>query len=409
MARTGARNWQDNWKGSDKQSEVKSVASYYLMKGTTTYSTAGTLQKGSKITYIDSMTKDHTKAAFKFLNNEQVYYANIDKFVKPGRVGGVDLSPEGFGLDNRTYGSSQQYYNEVIKSIGDRWASGGYSGELYDYLIEVVEHARTGSNDFSGIQMNEFPWGSIQSYFGEVAGPIAAVNRGILNTIIPGVGSAKIYMPPSSVALYDYKLIVGNHEYLISAKAGKGVSNQVKPQLVLTAVDTKLNSYEKSTKAYNLLNILANRSVIQGAFYGAQLFESTITPIAINDAERKYSSAAKSSTKLDEEGISIWQPFIKKRSMGNPKNVTYGQLRYQCEKIIQDQSKMGGLNSDLKKIFQKYLEESRIIYVKMTVSSVTGIPSFTSSKGGVELVRSLYLRTSNDQNRSADRIGFQVS
>ncbi len=409
MARTGAKNWQDNWRGSDKQSEVKVASSYYQMKENGTYSTVGTLQKGAKITYIDGMTKNHTKAAFKFLDSEEVYYANIDKFVKPGRIGGIDLSPEGFGLDNRTYTSSQNYYNEVIKSIGNRWESGGYSGELYDYLFEVMEHARTGSNDFSGIQMTGFPWGSIQSYFGEVAGPVAAVNRGILSGIIPGVSSAKIYMPPSSVALYDYKLIVGSHEYLISAKAGRGVSNQVKPQLVLDAVGSKLDSYETGTKAYNLLTILANRSVIQGAFYGAQLFENTLTPIAINDAERKYNSAAKSSTRLDDESISLWEPFIKKRSMGTPKNVTYGQIRYQCEKIIQDQSKLGGLNSDLKKIFQKYLEESRVIYVKMTVSPVTGIPSFTSSRGGVELVRSLYLRTSNDQNRSADRIGFQVS
>jgi len=409
MARSGVRNWQDNWKGSDKQSEVKSVSSYYSLRDNGTYFAAGTLQKGVKIVYIDSMTKEHTKAAFKFLTGDEIYYANIDKFVKPGRVGGIDLSPEGFGLDNRTYSSADNYYQEVIKSIGDRWERGGYSGELYDYLFEVMEHARTGSNNFSGIRLQGFPWGSIQSYFGEVAGPVAAIKRGILNSVIPGVSSAKIYMPPSSVALYDYKLIVGTHEYLISAKAGKGVSNQVKPQLVLTAVDSKLSSSLKRTKAYNLLNILANESVIRGAFLGAQLFDDTLNSSALNDAQQKYSVAAKSSTKLDEESIELWKPFISKRSMGSPSSVTYGQLRYQCEKIIQEQSKQGTLNSDLKKIFQEYLEESRVIYVKMSLSTTTGVPTFTSSKGGVELVRSLYLRTSNDQNRSADRIGFQVS
>lgn len=409
MARSGAKNWQDNWKGSDKQSEIKKSASYYKVESSGKYSVAGTLQKGVKITYIDSLTKDHTKSAFKFQGSNEIYYANIDMFVKPGRIGGIDLSPEGFGLDNQTYNSSDAYYNKVIKSIGDRWESGGYSGELYDYLFEVMEHARIGSNNFSGIKMDGFPWGAIQSYFGEVAGPVAAINRGILNNIIPNVRSAKIYMPPSSVALYDYKLIVGNHEYLISAKAGKGVSNQVKPQLVLTAVDSKLNSTEKSTKAYNLISILASQGVIPGAFSAAQLFESTLSPQALNDSKIKYNTAAKSSTPLDQESISIWEPFIKKRSMGNPNSITYGQLRYECEKIVQSESKQGTLNVNLKKIFQKYLEESRVIYVKMSVSTTTGIPNFTSSKGGVELVRDLYLRTSNDRNRSADRIGFQVS
>lgn len=409
MARSGIKNWQDNWKGSDKQSEVKKAATYYQLNSNGTYSSAGSLQKGAKITYIDSLTKEHTKSAFKFEGSDQVYYANIDMFVKPGRLGGIDLSPEGFGLDNQTYPNSNTYYKKVIDSIGDRWKSGGYSGELYDYLFEVMEHARIGTNDFSGIKMEGFPWGAIQSYFGEVAGPVAAVNRGILNGIIPNVTRSKIYIPPSSVALYDYKLIVGTHEYLISAKAGKGVSNQVKPQLVLNAVDSALTTYEKNTKAYKLIKILADNGVIPGAFDGAQLFESTISFEALNDAKIKYNTAQKSSNKLDSGSISIWQPFIKKRSLGNANNITYGQLRYECEKIIQNESKQGILNSDLKKIFEKYLEQSRVIYVKMTVSSTTGIPTFTASKGGVELVRNLYLRTSNDRNRSADRIGFQVS
>jgi hypothetical protein len=129
----------------------------------------------------------------------------------------------------------------------------------------------------------------------------------------------------------------------------------------------------------------------------------------LNDSKIKYNTAQKSSNKLDSDSISIWQPFIKKRSLANVNNITYGQLRYECEKIIQNESKQGILNSDLKQIFQKYLEQSRVIYVKMSVSPTTGIPVFTASKGGIELVRNLYLRTSNDKNRSADRIGFQVS
>jgi len=75
----------------------------------------------------------------------------------------------------------------------------------------------------------DFSWGEIQSFYAEVIGPIACIKRGLLSGLIntAGLGGSSIYMPSDSERLYDYKLILGNDEHLISAKSARGVSNQV--------------------------------------------------------------------------------------------------------------------------------------------------------------------------------------
>lgn len=413
MARTGARNWEDNWKGSDKQSVVKSPATYYRKGDYQSFQPAGQLTKDTQITYIDSLTESHTKAAFRFAGSEDTFYANIDKFVKPGQIGGISLSPESFGIDTQTFANSSIYYTKIQDSLADRWESSGYSGELYDYLFQIAEYAKTGVSDYAGIKMQGFPWGQIQSYYGEVVGPLACIHRGILSGIIPGnLAGAQIIIPPSSVALYDYKLKVGNNEYLISAKSGRGVSNQVKPQLVRDAVSGVISNTLAATDAYKLIDILGSQSVVMGAFLGWQLIQSDslLTPEMIADVQANYTSGPKSSTKLSRPDV--WEPFLKRYFAGSIRsNITYGQLRYKCETLIQTASRQGSLNTNLKQIFQIYLNQSRVIYVKMTVQPTNGMVSFSASDSGdARIIRTLYLRTSNDsQTRTSDRIGFQVS
>ena len=94
----------------------------------------------------------------------------------------------------------------------------------------------------------------------------------------------------------------------------------------------------------------------------------------------------------------------------NPESITVGEVRYKCEQLIQNWSRVGNQNQVLKNIFNIYLNQSRVVYVKMDVNKTTGIASFSSSAGGGStLVRNLYLRSSNYATRTADRIGFQVS
>jgi hypothetical protein len=99
-----------------------------------------------------------------------------------------------------------------------------------------------------------------------------------------------------------------------------------------------------------------------------------------------------------------------KKSNANIKNVTYGEIRYECEQLIERWSRSGTQNRVLKEIFNEFLNQSRVIYVKLDLNQITGRPTFTASAGGgTSLVRNLYLRTSNYATRTDDRIGFQVS
>lgn len=418
MASSGIRNFQRNWKGiGEYRATVKNNVSIYTKSEDGTYQAAGAVNAGTKVTYVESLTEDHLRAAFR-TDDGEVFYANVDYFVKPGTERqSVSLRPSSFGLSDRTFFSVTDYYNELVNALNRR---NDIPGELFDYLYELLDYVNNGYGNYFGIKMDEFPWGEIQSYYGEVIGPIACVkNRdGILSNIVEtaGLGGASIYVPGGSQALYDYKLVSGNNQYLISAKSARAVSNQVKPQFVIPYIkSTNL----VTTKEYQVLQSLANErnrnAVIQGPFYTWQIIQDNgeITSSCISDIISNYTSKSKSDTKLVDP--SIWQNFINlhlpsKKSKANIKNVTYGEIRYECEQLIEKWSGFGTQNRILKEIFNEFLNQSRIIYVKLGLNKTTGRPTFTaSSGGGTSLVRNLYLRTSNYATRTEDRIGFQVS
>lgn len=417
MASSGIINFQRNWRGSDHRTTVKKNVSIYTKTESGTYQAAGAVNAGTSVTYIDSLTEDHLRAAFR-TDGGEVFYANVDYFVKPGTERqSVLLRPSSFGLSNRTFFSVTDYYNELVNALNRR---NDIPGELFDYLYELLDYVDNGYGNYSGIRMDEFPWGEIQSYYGEVIGPIACVkNRdGILSNIVEtaGLGGANIYIPGGSETLYDYKLISGNKEYLISAKSARVVSNQVKPQFVIPYIKS---SNLVATTEYRVLQSLANernrKAVIQGPFYTWQIIQSNgeVTSSCISDINNNYTSSSKSNTKLVDP--SIWQNFINlhlpsKKSKVNIKNVTYGEIRYECEQLIERWSRSGTQNMVLKEIFNEFLNQSRVIYVKLNLNQTTGRPTFTASAGGgTSLVRNLYLRTSNYATRTEDRIGFQVS
>ena len=415
MASSGIINFQRNWQGSDHQTTVKKTVSVYRKDDNGSFQAAGAVNAGTSVTYIDSLTEDHLRAAFR-TDDGEVFYANVDYFVKPGKERqSVLLRPSIFGLSNRTFFSVTDYYNELVNALNRR---NDIPGELFDYLYELLDYVDNGYGDFNGIKFDGFPWGEIQSYYAEVIGPIACIKRGILSGLLDtsGLGGASIYIPGGSEALYDYKLVSGNKEYLISAKSARAVSNQVKPQFVIPYIKS---SNLIATTEYQVLQSLANernrKAVIQGPFYTWQIIQSNgeITGSCISDIINNYTSSSKSNTKLVDP--SIWQNFINlhlpsKKSKANIKNVTYGEIRYECEQLIERWSRSGTQNRVLKEIFNEFLNQSRVIYVKLDLNQTTGRPIFTASAGGgTSLVRNLYLRTSNYATRTEDRIGFQVS
>ena len=415
MASYGSDNWNRNWRGSDKQSVVKkSFSSYYKKNKNGTFSKVGSLNEGVPIVYINSQTKDHTRAAIRLSSDEEIYYINIDNLVKPitNARTNLPLSPSSFGLQGQTYPSVTSYYNAVVAALNGR---SDIDGELFDYLHQLLDYAKVGSQDYAGIKMDGFPWGELIKDFGEVLGPIVCIKnrRGIMNSIIPTseLSSAKIFIPSSGEPIYDYKIISGKSEHLISAKSARAVTNQIKPQYVIPVVQGNLSQTLLMSDAYKLLSILAKYSIKQGPFYGWQLLQNTtdLTSDAIDDMEKNYAPRNKKSIDIISDYES-WKPFLKKYFSGR-KRISYGQVRYKCEQLIETKTKTGTLNINLKEIFKVYLNESRVIYVKTNINSNTGVPSFIASAGGGStLTNRLYLRSSNSSpTRLGDKIGFQIS
>jgi len=411
MASSGILNFQRNWQGSDHKTSVKKTVSIYV-NTETGFQSAGALSVGTEVTYIDSLTENHTRAAFRTSDGE-VVYANVDYFIKPNsaQAQATPLGPSSFGLENRTFFSVVDYYNSLTQALISR---NDIPGELFDYVNELMDYVDNGYGDYNGIKMDGFPWGQVQNYYAEVIGPIACIKRGILNGLIntSGLSGASIFMPPDSERLYDYKLIVGNEEHLISAKSARGVSNQVKPQFVTaSAIRSGKLGLLQNTKEFQLLDILGTENVVAGALKGWSLISPNEMSIeAANSIISVYRGGAHNSKIPDAE---LLKPFIDKHitaKKNNPSTITVGEVRYKCEQLIENWSKTGTQNQVLKNIFEIYLNESRVIYVKMDINKTTGVPTFSASAGGgTTLVRNLYLRTSNYATRTADRIGFQVS
>jgi hypothetical protein len=400
VASTGAGNWNKNWRGQDHPTRVKKLVSFFIKDDSGNFRQGGALTPGTQVTYIDSESRTHLKAGFRVPGQQEVVFANIDFFSKPGRFN-VRLSPSSFGLAGQTFGSSSLYYTAIQNGINSR---SDINGELFDYLYELLDYAKNGSGNYSGIDFTGFPWAEIQNYYAEVIGPLVAVHRGILTPFVSGgVLGASIYVPPDSETLYDYALRVGKNEYKISAKTARGVSNQVKPQFVTPVVEESGElGILANSQAFQLLKILGSNNVVNGAFLGWQYIQpdNSLSAAAVNSVISKRFDPLSFYTFIEK-----YMPERKTR----PESVTLGQLRYKCEQLIENWSKSGLPNQNLKSIFNLYLNESRVIYVKMDLNRTTGAATFTADGGsGARIVNRLYLRTSNYAERTADRMGFQV-
>ena len=428
MAKSGKDAWEKYYKGNDGITvKVKKVAPYY--EDETATKSSGSLSLNTEVIYQDSFSQHiklggNLKIAFQFDRSGSVYYSSVDNFRKPGGTSGVGLKPRNFGMENKTFDSSTLYYSALVNALDARLASKEIGGELYEYLIATLNYAKTGSVNFTDIQKDSLPWGEITSYFGELAGPLACVSGHCANisSIIPSASTCKIYMPDDSVPLYDYKLISSNgKEYMISAKAGRSVSNVVKPQFVVGPLnqiidDNQLTTLKRSL-SYKVLQVLADNEVKSGAFYAYQLINpSLLTGNMISSILSVYRTNSDSNKKISN--VELLLPFINKfktsypvMSGKKPQDMTVGLLRYVCEQEIVKWSKTTTPNLNLKQIFEKYLNYTRVIYVKMTASA-TQNPSFSAFGGemdSVKRVNSIELRTKNGTERVEDKVGFQVS
>ena len=249
---------------------------------------------------------------------------------------------------------------------------------------------------------DEIPLNDINKDFGEVLGPVAILNQGLLQNkkISLSKGSTKIYVPSRpNEPLMDYGLIQGDKTYIISAKSGT-TTNVVKPQdiLSLLAKDPKKVKKWAKTKQYRLLQILSENSILVGPVKAVAEFYP--------DLISKSAADSFSSKDYDKKGFAKF--FSKTLYFKDKKDPTPNEIMYECEKIIQDESKNGDLK--LADIFSDAIE-NQVIYVKFEINkrglgdwSVTTSDDFKNIKDH----RPVYLRSKNGYTRASDRMGIQI-
>jgi hypothetical protein len=197
----------------------------------------------------------------------------------------------------------------------------------------------------------------------------------------------------------DYAVIQGYNQYTISAKSGT-ITNVVKPPDILALLKKDTKEYKKwsTTKEFRILNILSENSILLGPIkVVSMLHPDLISPAAAESVTSKG---------YDEKGFA---KFINSNDyLKVKKTPTTNEIMYECEKMIQNETKNGPIN--MNNIFSDAID-NQVFYVKFDVNKSTGIGDWDvivsddirKSKYG-----RVYLRTKNGYTRSSDRMGIQV-
>ena len=172
-AKTGLRNWEDNWKGQgDITTMIKVVDATIYDEDNKRLPQK--LSKGTPVTYIDSQSKEFSKVAVRV--GQDIFFTRVDNLVKQKSLGTVNLKPQAFGLGAPL--SLTSYVSTVKTSIKNR---NDIKGELQEYLVDLVDYVASGSGGLTGYKFDELPKSSITNDFGEVIGPIFCLRSGLVN------------------------------------------------------------------------------------------------------------------------------------------------------------------------------------------------------------------------------------
>lgn len=362
---------------------------------------------GTTIVYVKAKQYE-SKAVVKYVKNKKEIVGRIkfDDIAKPGVKASlaVSLKPQAFNVGETKY-SFAIYRKIVSDSIAERKDLSGhlrtYLQLLFDYYSGGISSEQKIIKLFENVK-DDLPLNDINKDFGEVLGPVAILNKGLLQSkkILINKGSTKIYVPlRPNEPLMDYGLIQGDKTFTISAKSGS-TTNVVKPQdiLSLLAKDPKKIKKWSNTKQYKLLQILSENSILIGPVKAiAEFYPNLIS---------KSAAESFSAQGYDKKGFANF--FSKIIYFKNNKNPTPNEIMYECEKILQDASKNGDLK--LIEIFTDAIE-NQVIYVKFEINKKgLGDWSVTTSDDlkKVKDSRPVFLRSKNGYTRASDRMGIQI-
>lgn len=366
---------------------------------------SGTIPAGTAITYLDTSTYE-PKALIQYKSGSKFVLVRVpfDNIAKPGvkSSGAASLKPQAFGVLDKTY-SFQEYVKTVLSFIDSRPdlspAVKSYLNALFDYYSGGKTKKEEVTKIFSTVRA-KLPISDINKDFGEVLGPVAIYSKQLLkDKKITVSKNLQIYVPARpNEPLMDYRVSDGKHKYTISAKSGT-TTNVVKPPDIIKLLQHHKDLQRlRQTKEYKVLQILSENSIILGPIRAVSaLYPNLIKTTAAQRADSKNFD------------ISGFAGFINTNQyLQSKKNITINEVMYECEKMLQNDSKTGVLN--MNDIFGKAIEK-QVIYIKFEIDS-TGIGKWdvTASDDitGAKAQTRVYLRTKNGYTRASDRMGIQV-
>jgi hypothetical protein len=404
MSSSGPTAWAKYFQGKgDLNTTLKKASPAYDLNDSN--KKLGDIPVGTKIKYIKTI-KYEQRTMVELVHQGKKYYCRVpfDNITKPGvkASGAASLKPQSFGVSSKKYLLAE--YKKTVSDSIDQRSDLSSSVKVYlGALFDLCSGGKTTTKEVAqiyNINKIDLPLNDINKDFGEVLGPVAAYTSQLLK--IKGItlpSNMQIYVPDRpNEPLMDYGIYVNKKQYVISAKSGT-TTNVVKPKDILDLLDKnpKKNSKWKNKEEYKLLQILANNSTLVGPIKAVAF----ISPDLISEEV----ASKLTGTHFDLLGFSKFiqqNEYLKKR--GRP---TLNEIMYECEKLIQKETKEGRLNMNA--LFSDAIEE-QVIYIKFAVSNM-GLPIWkviaSDDIVGADYGR-VYMRSKNGYTRSSDRMGIQV-
>ena len=365
----------------------------------------GEIEGGTPVTYI-SVPAYESKALIKYKKGSSYQLARVpfDNIAKPGvkASGAPSLKPQAFGVLDKMY-TMVEYTKTVMDSIDTRK---DLPPAVKSYLNALFDHYSTGKTKkeevtriFTKVKQL-LPLNDINKDFGEVVGPVALYTKQLLKAKAINLSkNMMIYVPlRPNEPLMDYSITDGKRKFTISAKSGT-TTNVVKPADIINLLQGHKDIQRiKQTKEYKVLEVLAQNSIILGPIRAvSMLYPTLIKPEAARRAD------VKSFDMAGFAGFINTNDYLKTR-----KNVTMNEIMYECEKMLQKETKDGMLN--MNNIFAKAIEK-QVTYVKFQLDpSGIGEWGITASDdiAGPKAQVKVYLRSKNGYTRASDRMGIQI-
>lgn len=421
MASRGFINWKTNFSNLNNSNNptiiIKKLGSVYTNpdgKGQKVIDS--NFKVGASVIY-DATNASHiregnVKIPFKFSPTDTtVYYSSVENFVKPGKK--VSLNATYFGMAGRNFNSVEAYKNELINKIS---INTDISSDLKTYLLELVNYCYSikGSDfitNISNINVSNFDWGDIRSYFTELIGPLACVS-GLCEKFNKIIKKRKnenieIFIEKNSQPQIDYKIKVGNTILSISAKNGNTSPNSIKPNYIVQKL-TEINSENIKTTEFQVLGLLNDNTTKNGPIAAINyISKSSLTDLDI--ILEKYKRDDTIIGQTEKTKLATLFQYLK-ISTNVQQNLTYGKFRQLCEDKIVSWSKERTHMISYRDILKEYVKAQDIIFVKSYISG-KNLPSFevvAANKVIIQDTVPVYFKSKNNINRSADKLGLII-